>query len=340
MGIFGQNIEKMIDSNDTDGLLKLIEHKKPNIRLKAFLALAKNKNEEVLLKLRKLLSDPDPRVKTIATLKFGEFGDKSVFENFRSIILSGNQREKIEALRILSARGKTDEPQISNILFLALKDKRMLVMIEAIRTMGAIKDRHSVKHLVDILDSKNYNIRLIATRALGEIGGDLVVDPLISSLVDNNVEVRRAARDALKRIGTDKAVNALNDATLNLLVKRMTEGESVRRESVKSIGQMKLKEGAPLLKKACSDEYKNIRLEAVRSIGLIRDKSSVETVVKLLDDPYFDVRLEAVRTLEKIFHPLALKGIEKAMNDKNTNVREEAKRSYYSLKTRLENFKR
>jgi HEAT repeat protein len=340
MGIFSPNIENMIDSNDTDGLLKLIEHKKPNIRLKAFLALAKDKNQEVLLELRKLLNDPDPKVRTIATLKFGEFGDESIFENFRSIILSGNQRDKIEALRILAARGETNEPNISNILFLALKDKRMLIRIEAIRTMGAIKDRHSVRHLIDVLDSKNYNVRLIATRALGEIGGDLAVDPLISSLVDNSVEVRRAAHDALRKIGTPHAMNALDDATFKLLVKRMTEGESIRRETVKSIGQLKLREGAPLLKKACSDEYKNIRLEAVRSIGLIRDKSSVETVNKLLDDPYHDVRLEAVRTLEKIFDPLALRGLEKAMGDKNTNVRDEAKQSYSSLKTRLGKIKK
>lgn len=336
MGIFGPNIEKLIDNDDVEGLLKLVTHRNPKHRLGALLALSRKRDESILAKLRPLTDDPDARVKTIATLKFGEIEDPKVLENLRSIIITGTQTEKIEALRVLGGRGQTDNAEISKILYLALNDKNQVVRIQSIRTMGAIKDRYSVKHLIDSLDEKKYQIRLEATKALGIIGAEACVEPLIGSLVDNHVEVRKAADAALRQIGTEKAMNAVTDAPFMLLVKKMTENESVRLETVINIGKLKIKEGAPLLQKSCMDEYKNIRLESLRAIGQLRDKSSVDTVVKLVEDPFYDVRLEAVHALEKIFHPTALRGIEKALKDSNKNVRQEATRAYNSLKTRLE----
>src|SRR6056297_1982850 len=107
MGLFTPNVDKLIEKNDVDKLLQLTHHKKPEIRLSSFLALAKSRDEKILAELRKLLKDPDPRVRTIATLKFGELGDEEILEHFRSIIINGSQRDKIEALRILADRGHT-----------------------------------------------------------------------------------------------------------------------------------------------------------------------------------------------------------------------------------------
>lgn len=337
MGLFTPNIEKLIDNDDVEGLLKLIEHRKPEIRLRAFLALSRKKDEKVIEKLRTLLQDPDPKVQAVATLRFGEIEKSTVLSNVRRIILNGTQREKIEALRLIASKGKTDNPEISKILYLALQDKRQLVKIEAMRAMGAVKDIYSEKHLVEMLENKSSQIRAEAVKALGEIATETCVDPIIGSLIDNSQDVRRAAHDALKKIGTPKALNAIHDAPFMLLVKRMTENEAVRRETVIHIGSKRIREAVPLLQKACFDEYKNIRLEAVKALGLIREKSAVPTMIKLLDDPYYDVRLETVRALENIFDQNALEGIEKAMkHDKNRIVRQEAQKAYYSLKSRLD----
>lgn len=337
MGLFTPNIENLIDNDDVDGLLKLISHRKADIRLAALLTLSRKKDEKILEKLKVLLKDPDPKVQAIATLKFGELGGVNIISNLRNIILNGSQRDKIEALRLIASKGKTDNAEISKLLYLALQDKRQLVQIEAIRTMGMTKDFYSEKHLVDKLDDRSSHIRLEAVKALGDMGLESSTDPLIGSLIDNNYEVRKAAQEALRKIGTDKAINAVSDAPFMLLVKRMTEGEAVRRETTIQIGVKRIKEGIPLLQKACMDEFKNIRLEAVKALGLLRDKTAVHTMVRLLDDPYFDVRIEAVRALEKIFDRNAMLGLEKSMNkDSNRVVRKEAQKAYYSLKSRLE----
>lgn len=337
MGLFTPNIEKLIDNDDVEGLLKLISHRKADIRLAALLTLSRKKDEKIIEKLKVLLKDPDPKVQAIATLKFGELGGVSIIGNLRNIILNGSQRDKIEALRLIASKGKTDNAEISKILYLALQDKRQLVQIEAIRTMGAVKDIYSEKHLIDKLDDRSSHIRLEAVKALGDVALETSIDPLIGSLIDNNYEVRKTAQDALRKVGTDKAINAISDAPFMLLVKRMTEGEAVRRETTIQIGVKRIREGIPLVQKACMDEFKNIRLEAVKALGLLRDKSAVHTMVRLLDDPYYDVRLETIHALEKIFDHNALLGLEKAMNkDSNRVVRKEAQKAYYSLKARLE----
>lgn len=337
MGLFTPNIEKLIDNDDVEGLLKLLHHRKADIRLQAFLALSRKKDPKIIENLKALLKDPDPKVQAVATLRFGELEKSNILSNIRRIILNGTQREKIEALRLIASKGKTDNPEISKILYLALQDKRQLVKIESMRAMGVVKDPYSEKHLIDMLEDKSSHIRAEAVKALGELATETCVDPVIGSLIDNHHEVRKAAQEALKKIGTPKALNAVHDAPFMLLVKRMTEGEAVRRETAIQIGVKRIREAVPLLQKACFDEYKNIRLEAVKSLGLMREKSAVPTMVKLLDDPFFDVRIETVRALEKIFDHSALFGLEKAMKtDKNRVVRAEAQKAYYSLKSRLE----
>jgi len=336
MSIFRPNIDKLVETGDVDGILKLLHHKKGDVRLQAFLVLAKYREDRIINETKKMLNDSDPRVRAIATLKFGELKEPGIIENLRGIIISGAQRDKIEALRILAGRGKTQDSDISNLLNLALNDKKVMVRIEAVRTMGAIKDKYSVKHLIESLDNKTYQMRLQAAKSLGEIGDESSVYPLIGALVDNHIDVRREAQLALKRIGTEKALKALNDAPFMLLVKRMTEGEFIRRETIRQIGQLKIREGIPLIKKACLDEFKNVRIEAAKALGLFREKSAIDNIVKLLDDTYYDVRLEAVQALEKIFDIRSLKALEKSLKDKNHNVRDSAKAAYYSLKNRLE----
>lgn len=336
MGIFRPNIDRLVETNDTPALMKLLTHRKPDIRLQAFMALARSRDEAVIAQLKNLLNDRDPKVRAIATLKFGDLDEPGIIENIRAIIVTGATRDQIEALRILAGRGRTEDLEISRILYMALNDKKPLVRLEAVKTMGALKDGYSVVHLLDVLEDKSYQMRQQSARALGEIGDDSTIQPLIGALVDNHPEVRKEAQEALRKIGTEKALKAITDAPFMLLVKKMTEGEFTRRETLRQIGQKKIREAVPLLKKACRDEYKNVRLEAIRSLGILRDKSSVGILSKLLEDSYHDVRLETVKALERIFDPQALVALERAMKDQNHNVRDEARIGYNSLKSRID----
>ena len=111
-------------------------------------------------------NDRDPRVRNAAILKLAEVGDEGIIDDLQSIMVDGTQNDKIDALRILAARGITDS-DASSIIALALNDKKGMVQLEAIRTLGALKDHTSLIHLEEKLHDTRHQIRLEAVKALG-----------------------------------------------------------------------------------------------------------------------------------------------------------------------------
>lgn len=340
MSIFRPNIDKYINEKNIPGLIKCTTNRNPEIRLEAFNSLFDivkydKKSIDILDALRKLKKDRDIHVRNTAILKLAEIGDEGMLEDMRLIMIEGTQNDKCDVLRIIASRGKSD-PEVSNIIVLALNDKKGIVQLEAIRTIGVLRDKTAIFHLEEKLHDIRYQIRLEAIRALGMIESDDAVDLLIGSLTDNRHEVRRAAREVMENIGTDKAIKALSDAPLMMMVKRMNEGVASKVDALIYIGKHRFKDALPLVHKATSDEYKNVRLEAVKALNMMRDRNSISTMARMTNDPYFDIRLEAVRALEKIVDPASLNALEKAKEDLNKSVREEAKKAYYYLQTRLE----
>ncbi len=337
MSIFKPNIDKLISENNIPGLIKATTNRNPEIRMKAFIALLnqEQKNSDIVSALRNMKNDKDVRIRNTAILKLAEVGDEGILDDLRAIMVDGSQNDKIDALRILASRGKTD-PDSSAIIALALNDKKGMVQLEAIRTLGTLRDHTSIIHLEEKLHDMRHQIRLEAVKALGNIQTDEAVDLLIGSLTDNKLEIRRAAREIIEGLGSDKDKKALNDAPLMMMVKRMNEGVASKVDALVYIGKHRFADALPLVHKATSDEYKNVRYEAVKALGSMRDKGSINTLARMINDPYYDIRLEAVKALEHILDPLCLKPLEKAKEDLNKSVREEAKKAYYSIQTRLE----
>ncbi|HPV42527.1 MAG TPA: HEAT repeat domain-containing protein [Spirochaetota bacterium] len=341
MSLFRPNIEKFISENNIPGLIKCTTYRDPEVRLKAFLNLVarEEKTPEIINALRKMKNDKDVRVRNAAILKLAEVGDEGILDDLHSIMVEGSQNDKIDALRILADRGKTDA-QASSLIVLALNDKKGMVQLEAIRTLGALKDHTSIVHLEEKLHDTRHQIRLEAVKALGAIQTDDAIELLIGSLTDNKLEIRRAAREIMESIGTDRAKKALNDAPLMMMVKRMNEGVASKVDALTYIGKHRFADALPLVHKATSDEYKNVRFEAVKALAQMRDRGSINTLARMINDPYFDIRLEAVKALERIIDPASLKPLEKAKEDLNKSVREEAKKAYYTIQTKLEDSKK
>lgn len=343
MAIFKPNIDKLITDNDVPGLTKCLENRNPEIRLKSFMALlriaAETGDAAIPSALRPLKRDRDVRVRNTAILKLAAARDEGILADLRLIMLEGLQNEKMEALQLLAER-KEPSAEVSAIIILGLNDKKGMVQIEAIRTMGSLKDPTAVYHLEEKLHDERYAIRLEAVRALSMIGTDAAVDPLIGALTDNRLEVRRAAREFMEKIATPKSIKALNDAPLMMMVKRMNESVMAKIDALQYVSKHRMLDALPLVHKATSDEYKNVRLEAVKALSLIKDRASIHTLDRMVGDQFFDIRLEAVKALERIMDPSVLPPLERATQDKNKAVRDEAKKAFYSLKARMEEAKR
>jgi HEAT repeat protein len=337
MGLFSPNIEKLEKENRISELLKCLAHKKAVVRYSAFVALAgkSGQNGDIIKRLRTMMDDPDPWVKTIATLKFAELGDTNMSDNLMEIITDGSRNAKIELLKIITGRGATDDKSIMQVIMNALADKNEIVRHEALTAAGATRNRHLMPYCADLLHEKHHQMRMYTAQALYDIGGDESVDYLIGLLADREPEVVAAARSYLSNMDMERARKALHDVQFMQLIKGMNDREPVRRETAKKIGVEAIREGLPLLHRACRDRYKGVRIEALKSIAAFRDPSSIEFVVKLMNDKFHDVRLEAIHTLEELRDARSLEAIKGAVKDTDKQVSEAAQRAFDRMKWSL-----
>jgi HEAT repeat protein len=328
MVLFGPSIDRMKKRKDVVGLLKCLTHKNAQVRCRAFMVLANlsGLDEQTHARLRTMLQDPDETVRTVATLKFAELGAHLRSKNLIELITDGSWKDKVELLKIIAGRGTDVDGTIREVIVLALVDKKDYVRYEAVYAAGATKSGHLVPSIVECLHDRHSVMRIQVANALCSIGDERSVDYLIGLLADSNDDVRSAARTCLEQVDSELARRALHDTGFARLISGMGGLEPVRRETARKIGAELIREGLPLLYRACRDEYKEVRVEAVRAIAAFKEPSSIDCISKLLRDKYYDVRLEAVRALEYMQGPDAVNALKTALADKNIKVRGEAER--------------
>lgn len=329
MGLFPPNIKKLDKKNDIPGLLKCLDHRWAWVRYRAFAALSSmSLSGEASDRLRKMVHDPDPWVKTLAVLKFVERGDPTIAEYMKEIMQDGSRDARIGLLGVIAQRGATDDIPIIQVIMDGLADRRALVKSHAISAAAATRHRRIMPYVSDLLHEKLHDLRSQAAQALFEIGGSGSADYLIGLLADREQKVRDEARAMLETMDSDIVRKALHDIRFLELIRGMNGTEPVRRETARRIGSEAIREGLALLMRACRDRYKGVRIEALKSMVVFRDPVSIDEATRLLKDKYYDVRLEAVRTLGVFADERAREAIEPALNDRVGKVRDEAKRAH------------
>lgn len=330
MGLFTPDINKLGKNNRISELVKCLDHSKATVRYSAFAALAGRADltEEIKTRLKNMMYyDPDPWVKTIATLRFAKLGDPKISENLLQIIKDGSQSSKLELLRLITDNGISSDVTVLQVIMTGLTDSKILVRLQAITAANAVKSKHLIPYLGEMLHEKHYKVRLLAAKALYNIGKDESVDYLIGLLADKNVEVHSAARTYLASINSDHANKVLTDDSFMQLAGAMNDKEPIREKTAQRIGQDRIREGLSLLHIACRDKYRGVRIEALKSIAIFKHPSSIDIVEKLLYDKFPEVRIEALNTLEKIGGKRAMEAVEKISGDRKKAVREAVERT-------------
>jgi len=98
----------------------------------------------------------------------------------------------------------------------ALQDEDEVVRMQAVRSLGNIKDLTTVDTLIYRLqnDSSDY-VQAEAAEALGRIGGDKAFDALVQALLVESEFIRMSAALALAEIGDKRALSSLQLALEN-----------------------------------------------------------------------------------------------------------------------------
>ncbi len=337
MGFFTPGNRDSDEKISKEELLENISHSSANIRFRAFNRLIKElERDEKLKYLQHLVDDPDSKISLAATEKLLEIGCDHALNRAKDILTDGRWEDKIKILYSLTGYTGEEKNRAMNLVMMALKDKKMIVTVDAIKALGSFKGDVIIDKLDEYLHDEHFQVRKEAVLSLGKSGGDKAIEKIIGCIIDNHEEVRAAAKKALESIGTEKALEFLKKGPVLKLLNCMDKCSAARIEAVRAIAENGLKEGIPLLIRGCRDEFKNVRIESARSLGFFHDPEHIEILEKMLEDKFYDVRIEAIQALEMIRSPLSLNIIEKGMEDKNSAVRDAARAAYYSLSERLE----
>ncbi len=136
--------------------------------------------------------------------------------------------------------GEVKDRRAVRPLLEALRDEERFVMTSA-ASLVQIGDPGSVEPLIEMLSSRNEQVRLYAAYALGGLNDARAVEPLIGLLQDPDTSIRGVAAHALGVLGSREATRPL----LDLL---QDPSEHVRLTAVHALGKLHDRRAIPLLR--------------------------------------------------------------------------------------------
>jgi S1-C subfamily serine protease len=152
----------------------------------------------------------------------------------------------------------------------------------------------SVDPLIQLLLSKNEQIRWQAASMLGDLKDRRAVDPLIRALEDTNGTVRFIAILSLRQLNDARAVMPL--------IKLLSDDEwGVRSSAARLLGDFKDPRAVEPLIKLLSDSDRSVRGATIEALGDLKDKRALEPLRELLKTEFItDLRDAATKAIKEI----------------------------------------
>lgn len=286
------------------------------------------------------LSDPDHLVRELAIIGLSSFQFEEYIEFFAKIYRSYEERKSNVKARAIWALGKKDSLQAFNILMKGLRDENIEIQYWSIHGLLNQTIPFPFKEIEDILFSnKNHLVRQTITWSLGIVKDKNSVKILIDALLkDKNAQVRMNAAWALRNIKDPGSISGLCYALKNEL------NELTKRQIAIAIGIILDRSKVQI--DQCSDELDNIRKEAVlvlshiiqrdtcyyvrracaEALGKVGDKQAVSILVHTYaSDVNQFVRREIANALGNFGDEQALPVLRKSLRSHYKQVVEAAK---------------
>ena len=205
--------------------------------------------------------------------------------------------------------------------------------------IGAIKNSKDIRHLIKLLNHRDYEVQWRAADTLGTLG-ESACDQLISILEFQNIHVRLGAIEALGDIKCPRSVEPIIRKLKN------DKDNEVRWVAALSLGEIGDPRAVPALVDALGDPDRYVRYGAVMSLEMLSwtpdneetlasmliaqqewetlhgmKSAAVGSLVKILKDPNPSTRVKIVELLGMIGDPEAKKACKEALLDRDSAVR-------------------
>ena len=192
------------------------------------------------------------------------------------------------AARALTEIGK---PAVAPLIgLLAENDEE--VCLEAVASLGKIRDPTATDALIRLLRHGTAKVRVQAAKALGELGDIRARESLVSALQDDCRLLAEASADALAQFGR---------LCLDPFIAVLRSGkapDAVRHRIVEALGQVSDAKSVDVLTSALSDANVDIRKSATRALANIGGSHAVPPLLSALRD--WQTRYIAAEALAKI----------------------------------------
>jgi len=199
----------------------------------------------------------------------------------------------------------------------------------AARSLGKLKAKDAVKHLVGYLKYPDPDVICDAASALGKIGERESTPHLIQLLKDEDGLVRMCAIQALSDIGDSLAVEPLIQSMNSTVSFPVVLGElsgdyqwEIRERAAKALGKIKDQRVVQGLIDMLKNEDADMMLGTIlKSLVQQGDRRGIEVVASYLKDPDISVRRKASRAFVYAVDVAAIDYITDALVDEDSTVK-------------------
>lgn len=171
------------------------------------------------------------------------------------------------------------------------------------------------RSIVELLSSKDIEIRKKAIFALGELKNKKAVKALVQvAIQETHSEVKILALEALIKIGGTQALEAMILSIEDI-------HPLVRATAVKGIGLLGSSKEIPLVTSKLRDKDKTVRAEAVEALHRIGGEKVNQVLNPLLEDPDSRVRVNTIIALHQVGSQEALETLKSMVQDNKGDMR-------------------
>ncbi len=197
-----------------------------------------------------------------------------------------------------------------------------------------MRERKDINGLANALKDKDIVVRMNAAYALGDIGDIRAVEPLIEALKDV-WGVKLAAATALGNLHDERAIEPLEALKKGSGVTTHSELES--KEA--AVALARIKRDVPRLIEALETEPELVsRVAAIKELGKLGDTRAVEPLIGMFSKPCFDefergnTHYQIIVALGNLGDERAIEPITRALQDKVEIVRKAAEEALKKIK--------
>ncbi|MCI0412417.1 HEAT repeat domain-containing protein [bacterium] len=195
MFAFGPKPEKLKEKGDIEGLLKLLDHKKLEVRKEVATILREWAKPECKNALLKALMDENQGIRVYAVQGLAKLKDPQTDEALASAAQDSDWEVRKEALSALVKSGRNIDAMLQAIRF----NSAELRELAAVR-LGDTGGSQAVEALIVALKDEEELVRLRAVNALAKIKDPQSRIPLQEATQDKDPQVSKAAQAVLETI--------------------------------------------------------------------------------------------------------------------------------------------